>query len=71
MVLEIQKRVYLCMINYVKSVKISVMRANDLLLLAKDGVQFVLDSFAMCVCVCVCVHWFVSAGKALDPKICK
>ena len=41
MLLEIPKYVDLCEINRVKSVKISFVRANDLISLNDDGVQFV------------------------------
>ena len=43
MLLDIQKYVDLCEIKRVESVKILFVRANDLLLLDEDGVQFVLD----------------------------
>ena len=43
MVLEIRKNVDLCVINRVERIKISFVRANDLLLLDDDGAQFVLD----------------------------
>ena len=42
MLLKIPKYVDLCVINRVKSVKNSLVRANDLILLNDDGVQFVL-----------------------------
>lgn len=45
MVLEITKIVDSYVINRVKSVNISFVRAYDFLLLDDDGVQFILDSF--------------------------
>ena len=47
MVLEVPKNVDLRVINRVESIKISFVRANDILLLDEDGVQIVLDLFCL------------------------